>query len=309
MNSFLRRIGRRLFDAPYLLLSLTMLFWAGNAVVGRYVAGHVPPVALGTLRWIVATAVISGFAWPRLRDDWPTIRAHMPFLLLLSVAGISVFNTLTYYALQFTESINATLLQSVGPILVAAFSFLLWRERLRPLQIVGLLVAFVGVAIIIARGDVAALLALHFNPGDLFLIAAIASYALYSALLRRRPAIHPLSFVTVTMGIGGIVLLPVLGAEIATGYTLSFDLLTVFAIAYVVLFPSLLAHFFFYRGVELVGANRAAPLMYLVPIFGAVLAMIFLSERVRLYHVIAFALVFAGILFATRAPRAKATAA
>ena len=180
---------------------------------------------------------------------------------------------------------------------------------MRPLQIVGLLVAFVGVAIIIARGDVAALLALHFNPGDLFLIAAIASYALYSALLQRRPAMHPLSFVTVTMGIGGIVLLPVLGAEIATGYTLSFDLLTVFAIAYVVLFPSLLAHFFFYRGVELVGANRAAPLMYLVPIFGAVLAMIFLGERVRLYHVIAFALVFAGILFATRAPRAKATAA
>jgi drug/metabolite transporter (DMT)-like permease len=309
MNSFLRRIGRRLFDAPYLLLSLTMLFWAGNAVVGRYVAGHVPPVALGTLRWIVAAALIAGFAWPHLRADWPTIRTHMPFLLLLSVAGISVFNTLTYYALQFTESINATLLQSVGPILVAAFSFLLWRERLRPLQIVGLLVAFVGVAIIIARGDVAALLALHFNPGDLFLIAAMASYALYSALLRRRPAIHPLSFVTVTMGIGGIVLLPVLGAEIATGYTLSFDLLTMFAIAYVVLFPSLLAHFFFYRGVELVGANRAAPLMYLVPIFGAVLAMIFLGERVRLYHVIAFALVFAGIMFATRAPRAKATAA
>jgi drug/metabolite transporter (DMT)-like permease len=242
---------------------------------------------------------VFGFALPFLRADWRTIRAHAAILVLLSLTGISAYNTLTYYGLQYTEAINGMLLQSCGPLLVAGWAFLLFSERLGVRQLAGLIVALVGIVIIICRGDVAALLHLHFNAGDLYLVAAIASYALYSALLKKKPDIHPLSFVTVTMGTGAILLVPVWAAEASSGYSLALDATTVFAVLYVIVFPSILSHFFFYRGVELIGPNRAAPFMYLIPIFGSVLAMVFLGERVRLFHLIAFALVVVGILLAT----------
>jgi drug/metabolite transporter (DMT)-like permease len=300
MLSILGRLGDRLFNAPYLLLALTALFWAGNSVLGRYVAEHVPPVAFGTIRWAGATLLIIGFALPFLRADWAKIRAHAVLLTILSLTGISAFNTLLYYSLQYTEAINALLLQSTGPLFIAGWTLLLFGERMTLRQFLGLLLSFVGVSVIVCRGDLTTLLAVRFNRGDLCMLAAMASYALYSALLRKKPDIHPLSFVTVTMGWGAILLTPVYAIEIASGRTLVFDLTTILAIVYVVVFPSLLAHFFFYRGVELIGANRAAPTMYLVQIFGAALAIIFLGEEPRLYHGLGYALVLAGIFIATR---------
>jgi drug/metabolite transporter (DMT)-like permease len=300
MTSPSRRIGGRLYDAPYVLLVLCMLFWAGNAVLGRYVAGHVPPVALSIIRWSGAALVLIGFALPYLRADWKTIRAHAGLMTILSLAGISTYNALTYYGLQFTEAINAILLQSVGPLLIAAWTFVLFGERLTPRQLLGLLLSFAGVVVIVARGEVAALLAFHFNPGDLYLLIAVLAYALYSALLKRSPAIHPLSFVTLTMGWGAILLTPVFALEIAYGQTLIFDLKTVLALAYVILFPSLLSHFFFYRGVELIGPNRAAPFFYLVPVFGSALAITLLGERLYLFHGLGYVLIIAGIWIATR---------
>ncbi len=294
------RLGRRLFDAPYLLLVLTMLFWSGNLVVGRYVAGHVPPVALGTIRWIGATLIVIGFAWPFLRADWKTIRANAGILTILSLASISAFNTLTYYGLQYTEAINALLLGTTTPPFIAGWALLLFGDRLSRRQLFGMLVCIAGIAVIVSRGDLTALLAVRFNPGDICILAALAAYALYSVLLRLKPQMHPLSFLTLTMGWGAVLLLPVYAVEISTGYVLKLDLTTVLAMLYVIVFPSLLAHFFFFRGVELVSANRAAPLFYLTQVFGATLAIIFLGERPALYHGVGYALVLAGIWIATR---------
>jgi drug/metabolite transporter (DMT)-like permease len=299
MFSIFGRLGGRLFNAPYVLLALTALFWAGNSVLGRYVAWHVPPVASGTIRWAGAALIVFGFALPYLRADWPTIRAHADLLTLLSLTGISAFNTLLYYSLQYTEAINALLLQSTGPLFIAGWTFLLFGERLILRQFLGLLLSFAGVGVIVCRGDLTALLTVRFNLGDIYMLVAMASYALYSALLKKKPKIHPLSFVTVTMGWGAILLTPVYALEIASGRSLAFDLTTVLTLVYVIVFPSLLAHFFFYRGVELIGANRAAPTMYLVQIFGAALAIIFLGEEPQLYHGLGYALVLAGIFIAT----------
>jgi drug/metabolite transporter (DMT)-like permease len=300
MFPHLRRLGARLFDAPYLLLLLTMLFWSGNLVVGRYVAGHVPPVALGTIRWIGATLVVIGFAWPFLRADWKTIRANAGILTILSLTSISAFNTLTYYGLQFTEAINALLLGSTTPIFIALWALVLFRERLTRGQLFGMLICIAGVAVIVCRGDLTALLAVRFNPGDIYILAALAAYALYSVLLRLKPPMHPLSFLTLSMGWGSVLLFPVYALEISTGYVVKLDWTTVLAMLYVIVFPSLLAHFFFFRGVELIGANRAAPIFYLTQVFGSALAIVFLGERLHLYHGIGYALVLIGITIATR---------
>jgi drug/metabolite transporter (DMT)-like permease len=306
MPFFFRRLFRRLYNAPYLLLGLTMLFWAGNINVGRYAAGHVPPVALGTLRWVGATLILLPFALPYLRADWPTIRKHAAMLTLLSLLSISAYNTLTYYGLQYTEAINAVILQSTGSLVLVGFTFLLFGERLGPWQLFGMLLSLAGVAVVVSRGDWSTLLQYRLNIGDFILLAAIASYSLYSALLKKRPPLHPMSFVVLTMGWGSVLLMPFLAAEIAGGHSVPIDAKSVLIIAYVVIFPSLLAHFFFFRGVELLGANRAAPMMYLIPVLATALAIAFLGEQLYPFHVAGFMLVLGGVLIATRSQPAPA---
>ena len=115
---------------PYLLLSLTSLFWAGNIVLGRYVAGHVPPITLSCIRWIGALAILLPFSWPHLKRDWPALRARLPFILVLSATGFALNNTLSYWALQYTQALNALLIQSSGPLFVALWSLVLFGVRL-----------------------------------------------------------------------------------------------------------------------------------------------------------------------------------
>jgi drug/metabolite transporter (DMT)-like permease len=185
------------------------------------------------------------FAWPYLRADWPIIRKHAVTLALLSLLSISAYNTLTYFGLQYTEVINAVILQSTGPLMLVAFTFLIYGEQLGIRQALGMLLSLVGIALIVSRGELEALLEYRFNIGDFILLFAMAAYALYSALLKRRPPLHPLSFVTLTMSWGAILLLPFYAAEIASGYTVPFELRALLILTYVVLFPPLLAHFSF----------------------------------------------------------------
>ena len=308
MIEFFQRLFGRLYNAPYVLLISTMLFWAGNATLGRYAAGYFPPVALGTLRWIFAALILLPFAWPYLRTDWPIIRKNVWMLAALSLLSISAYNTLSYYGLQYTEVINAVILQSIGTPIVLAFTFLIYGDRIGWRQVLGILLAFAGIVLIVSRGEWSALLEYRFNAGDFILLLAITAYSLYSALLKKRPPLHPLSFVTLTMGWGAILLLPFYAAEISTGYTVPFEMRSLLMLVYVIVFPSLLAHFFFFRGVELIGPNRAAPIMYTIPVFASLLAIVFLGERLYPFHIAGFALVLAGVILATRRPVAAAPA-
>ncbi len=308
MIEFFQRLFGRLYNAPYVLLISTMLFWAGNATLGRYAAGYFPPVALGTLRWIFAALILLPFAWPYLRADWPVIRKNVWMLAALSLLSISAYNTLSYYGLQYTEVINAVILQSIGTPIVLAFTFLIYGDRIGWRQVLGILLAFAGIVLIVSRGEWSALLEYRFNAGDFILLLAITAYSLYSALLKKRPPLHPLSFVTLTMGWGAILLLPFYAAEISTGYLVPFEMRSLLMLVYVIVFPSLLAHFFFFRGVELIGPNRAAPFMYTIPVFASLLAIVFLGERLYPFHIAGFALVLAGVILATRRSAAAAPA-
>jgi drug/metabolite transporter (DMT)-like permease len=294
-----RGLGR-LFDQPYLLLSLTSLFWAGNTVLGRFIAGHVPPVTLAFIRWSGAFLIVLPFAAPHLARDWPTIRKHAGLMTVLALTGFSAFNTMAYYGLQYTTAINGLLLQSIGPLFVALWSFVLFGDRLTARQAGGIGVSLTGVLVIISHGSLDTLIGIGFNRGDLWFLIALLIYAYYTAALRNRPPMHPLSFLAVGMGWGALFLVPLAAWEIAGGKTFVFDAVSLASFAFVCVFPSLLGYLCLNRGIELIGANRAAPFMHLVPVFGSVLAIALLGERFELYHAVGYGLVLTGITIATR---------
>lgn len=300
MGQAYRRVGAWLDRRPYLLLTFTSLFWAGNVVLGRFAAGHVPPVALSVIRWAGACLIVLPFAWPHLKRDAPEIRKRFVFMTVLTLCGISAYNTMAYYGLQYTEAINALLIQSTNPFMIALWSLILLHDRLTANQAIGITCSLAGVLVILCRGDLAVLFGVGFNRGDLWLLAAVAIFAIYSALAKRRPKIHALSFLAFTTGWGAILLIPVLMLEISTGYTLTFDAVTFATLGYVVIFPSAVGYLFFNRGVELVGPNRAAPFMHLIPVFGSALAILFLGEIPQLYHAVGYGLVLTGVFVATR---------
>jgi len=291
---------RWLVNQPYLLLSLTSLFWAGNIVLARFVAGHVPPMTLSCVRWIGAFILLWPFAREHLRKDWPTLRANLPLMLLLSATGFAFNNAISYLALQYTEALNALLIQSSAPLFVALWALLLFGVRLTWAQLAGIVISLAGVLTIILRGDVSALATIRFNKGDLMFASAVLAFGLYSAVMTRRPAGHPLSLITFTMGCGSMMLVPVAAWEILSGFAPKTDLLTAATLAYVVIFPSTLAYLGFNRGIALIGPNRAAPFLHLVPVFGSVMAIVLLGEQLKLFHVVGCALVLAGVVIASR---------
>jgi len=297
---------RWLNNQPYLLLSLTSLFWAANIVLARYVAGHVPPMTLSCVRWIGAFLMLLPFAWPHLKRDWPALRAHLPLMLVLSATGFAFNNALSYWALQYTEALNALLIQSSAPLFVALWALLLFGVRLTLAQFAGIVISLAGVLVILLRGDLAALLTIHFNRGDLMFGGAVLSFGLYSALMTRRPKTHQLSLIAFTIGAGAVLLLPFSAWEFSTGYTLKPDALTLATLAYVMIFPSTLSYLFFNRGIALIGPNRSAPFLHLVPVFGSAMAILLLGEQPRLFHLIGYALVLAGIVIASRQASAQA---
>jgi drug/metabolite transporter (DMT)-like permease len=291
---------RGLFEHPYLLLSLTSLFWAGNTIVGRYVVGHIPPITLACIRWGGAFLIVLPFAAPHLLRDWPTIRKHARMMVVLAFCGFAGYNALAYYGLQYTTAIHALLLLSAAPLFVALWSFMLLGDRLTPRQTGGICISLAGVLVIISQGSLALLISVSFNRGDAWLLIALVIYAYYVAALRKRPPMHPLSFLAVGMGAGALILAPAVAWELTGGKTFVLDTVSVASFVFVAIFPSLLGYLFLNRGVALIGANRAAPFIHLVPVFGSVMAVAFLGERFELYHAIGYALVLGGITVAAR---------
>jgi len=292
--------GQWLTNQPYLLLSITAMCWAGNAIVGRLAAGHIPPVTLSFLRWSFAFLLILPLAWRHLVQDWPAIRSKLGVMVTLSLSGIACFNTLQYWALEHTQALNTLLLQSAGPLIVAVWSLILLGVRLTLAQAVGILLSLMGVLLILLQGDLTALSNIRFNKGDLIFIMALVIFGFYSVMTLKRPAIHSLSFVAFTFGCGAACLIPLWIWELISRPVMRLDANNLLSLFYVAVFPSTLAYLCFNRGVQLIGANRAAPFFHLVPVFGAAMAIVFLGERPQLFHIVGFALVLTGVYVASR---------
>jgi drug/metabolite transporter (DMT)-like permease len=287
-------------NQPYLLLSLTSLFWAGNLVLGRYVAGHVPAVTLACIRWIGALALLLPFAWPHLKTDWPVLRAHLPLVAMLALTGFAANTALAYEGLKYTQALNGLLIQSSGPLCVALWTLILFRVRLTRAQLLGIVVSMAGVLIIILRGDLSALAGVEINKGDAMLFGALLVFGIYSALMLRRPLTHPMSLITATVAGGALMTAPLAIWEVQNGSPLMFDAVTLLTLGYAAIFPSALAYLFFNRGIVLIGPNRAAPFLHLMPVFGSAMAIVFLGEQLRLFHLVGYALVLSGVFIASR---------
>ncbi|WP_207455966.1 DMT family transporter [Azospirillum sp. SYSU D00513] len=299
-NGAPRGLVDRLFDQLWLMMIMPPLFWAGNAVIGRAAAGVVPPVGLAFWRWFVGALIVLPFAWPHLRADARTLAARWRIVLVLGALGIGVFNTFLYLGLRTTTAINGVMIQSAMPVLIVLMSLALFRDRVTALQGLGILVSLAGAATLIAHGDPGVLLRLEFNGGDLWIFVAVVCYAAYTALLRRRPAVHPLSFVVATFLVGAALLLPFYLWETASGFPMPLSPQALGSIAYTAVCASILAYLCFNRAVALAGANVAGLSIHLVPVFGSLLAMLLLGEQPHLYHAVGIALIAAGIVLASR---------
>lgn len=294
---------RSFYNQPELLLSLTALFWAGNFVVGRAVAGLIPPAALSCIRWGLAASFLLPFAWSYLRKDVSVLRRRWRMIVFLGVIGPGCFNTLSYLGLAFTEALNGLILNAAGPMFIALAAWGIFGDRISPSQFIGLAIGFAGVLLIVAKGDFTALAGFKFNEGDLLIVVAMVAWSIYTAYLRKRPPMSWQSFNVSTYAVAALANLPFALLDQEFRYDLATNWGAIAAIAYVAIFPSLIAYIFYNRGVELLGSARAGVYLFLVPVFGALLATLFLGEKLHLFHALGFALIVAGVVLSGR--RAK----
>ena len=299
---------RRFWNSAWTLLILANLFWAANIVLGRGVVGMVPPITLAFWRWFGAFLVAVGFAWPYLKRDLPLLLRRWPTMLVLSATGIATYNTMSYIGLTSTTALNVLLLQSAGPLIIIIWAFVLFGERPSPRQVLAVMLSLVGVAVIAAHGSLESLLHLSLNVGDVWILVAMVIYGIYAAMFRVRPATHPMSFLVATMGVGSMMILPFYLWEFAEGGRVEGSLPALLAMGYIAVFPSFIAYLFFNRGIELIGAARAGQSWHLMPIFGSVLAVLFLGERFYAYHAVGISLIAAGIALASIRAERRAVA-
>lgn len=289
-----------LWSRAYILLTMTALCWAGNAIVARAARDVVPPVALSFWRWCLALALILPFAWPHLRRDWAKIAARWQVMVPMGLLGIGTFNSMLYTGLQSTTAVNGLLIQSAQPVVILALGALLLRDHIGGWQVAGLLLSLTGVVTILTRGEPAMILALRLNIGDAIIACALIAWGLYTVLLRKRPFVHPLSFLSATISTGLLLIAPLYLVELAAGERIVAGWGAGLAIFYVGLFPSVIAYLCFNRGVELLGSAQAGLFMNVMPIMGAALAILFLGEPLHGFHLIGLALVLCGIIAARR---------
>jgi len=292
--------------SPYLLLSLTSLFWSLNWVIGRAIVGHVTPLSLTWIRWIVAVSAMLPFAWPGIRAHWPVIRRNWKVIAWLGFWGTGLHNAFAYVGLQYTTATNGVILNSAIPILIILLGWLIYRETITRLQSLGVAVSLAGILVIISRGDLAALAQLRLNKGDLIVLFGMVFWAAYTVFLRMKPAELPGLVLLACCGMVGICLLtPLMLLEMTLlGGHIEFRPATVAAMFYVGIFPSFVGYVFWNRGVHEVGPNIAGIFVHLMPAFGAILAWLFLDERIYLFHVAGIALILAGIGLTTQGRRA-----
>ena len=276
-------------------LGLVMLLWAGNSIVARAVRFDVPPFTLAALRWWGALVLLAPFAWRTVRRDWHALLAAWRPLLLLGLLGIGAFNALLYSGLQYTTATNALLLQAAIPALVVLFDRLFFGTRSSALQVTGTLASILGVMVIVFRADWHALVNLHLGIGDVLVMVSVIVWALYTVLLRLRPAVSPVSFVAATFAIGALAMAPLVALELASGRAVHWNLGTAGAIAYVAVLPSIVSYFIYNWAAQAVGAARAGQAITLLPVFGALLSALLLGERLHPYHAGGMALIVLGI--------------
>lgn len=289
-----------------MLLTLSPLFWAGNWIIGRGLHADIPPMAMTFFRWLFAIVILAPFAWRHVKRDWPILRTHWKFLVVLGAIGVGTHNSLAYLGLNYTTATNGVILNSFIPVMIVTMSWLFLREKLQPMQLVGVAISLAGVLTILSEGQLQTLLGFRLNIGDIFIILSMAMWSVYTIMLRWRPrGLNVISFLWVVGIIGNTCVLPLWLGEMALGHFIAWSWTNLAALLAVALCSSVLAYLFWNRGVEEVGANVAGLFVHLMPVFGIVLAWLFLNEELAPYHVMGIVLILSGIWLTSRYGRRR----
>ena len=293
--------------SPYLLLSLTAFFWSLNWVIGRAIAGHVTPFALTYIRWIVALALMLPFAWPAIRAHKDVIRRDWKKIVWLGFWGTRLHNVFAYAGLQYTTATNGVILNSSVPVMIIVLGWLIYRDTITRLQSLGVAISMLGVFAILTRGDLGVLANFQLNKGDVIVVVGMVFWAAYTVFLRHKPVGLPgLALLTCCAVVGVALLTPLFVIEMVfLDGRIEVTPATLAAMLYVGIFPSFVGYIFWNRGVAEVGPNISGIFMHLMPVFGSLLAWLFLGERIQLFHIVGIALILSGITLTTRGRRAE----
>jgi len=286
----------------YIFLLLTVTFWAGNFIVGKFASFYeVPPFSLNFYRWFFAWLILAPFTLPEILKKKEYILQNYKLFIILGVTSITIFNSIVYYSLNFTQVISGVLMISTIPVMIMFFSFILKIEKTNIFQITGVIFSFLGVIIIITKANFEILKNLDFNKGDITMVVAMFSWALYSTLLKRQKyELSQISLLQVVMTFGLIFLIPIYFIEYQIGFRINLDKPFILILSYVVLLPGLASFILWIKGISMIGANRSGVFLHLMPIFSAIMAMIFFNEKFMFYHILGACFIVTGILLSNR---------
>jgi drug/metabolite transporter (DMT)-like permease len=286
----------------YILLFLTTLFWSGNFIVGKAASMYeIPPFSLNFYRWFFACLILIPFTIKELIKKKNYIFKNIGFFIILGVTSITIFNSIVYYSLYYTQVISGVLMISTIPVWIIFISSLLNIEKTNIFQILGVGLSLTGVLFIISKADLDLVKNLKFNKGDLTMIVAMFSWAVYSALLKKKQyEISQITLLLVVIMCGLVFLIPIYFIEMNMGYVIKLGKPFYLTLTYVVIFPGLASFFFWIKGISLIGANRAGAFLHLMPIFGAIMAMVIFDEKFMLYHFLGAIFIVAGITLSNK---------
>ena len=289
----------------YIFLFLTVTFWAGNFVVGKFASLYeVPPFSLNFYRWFFAWLILAPFTLPEIIKKKNYIINNYKLFIVLGVTSITIFNSIVYYSLNFTQVISGVLMISTIPVMIMFFSSIFKIEKTNIFQIIGVILSFLGVIIIITKANFEILKNLNFNKGDITMVIAMFSWALYSTLLKRQKyEISQLSLLQVVMSFGLVFLIPVYIIEYQLGFRITLDKPFYLILSYVVLLPGLASFILWIKGISMIGANRSGVFLHLMPILSAIMAMIIFNEKFMFYHMLGACFIITGILLSNKKVR------
>ena len=295
-------MGKQSNFLAYIFLLLTVTFWAGNFIVGKFASLYeVPPFSLNFYRWFFAWLILVPFTIPEIIKKKQYIINNYKLFIILGVTSITIFNSIVYYSLNFTQVISGFLMISTIPVMIMFFSFILKIEKTNLFQIIGVILSFMGVIIIITKANFEILKNLDFNKGDITMVVAMFSWALYSTLLKRQKfELSQISLLQVVISFGLIFLIPVYLIEYQIGFRINLNTPFILILSYVVLLPGLASFILWIKGISLIGANRSGVFLHLMPIISAVMAMIFFNEKFMFYHMLGACFIITGILLSNK---------
>jgi len=286
----------------YLFLTLSALFWSGNFIVGKAASIYeIPPFSLNFYRWLFAFLILLPFTYKEVIEKKDYIFQNLGFFIILGITSITIFNSIVYYSLYYTQVISGVLMISTIPVWIMFIASILKIEKTNLFQIIGVILSLTGVLFIITKADIEIVKNLNFNKGDLSMIVAMLAWAIYSALLRKKT--HPISQMTLLEIIiicGFLFLIPVYFIEMSLGSKIVVGIPFILTLGYVVLFPGIFAFLFWIKGIDIIGANRAGVFLHLMPIFGALMAMIIFKEKFMFYHFLGAIFIIAGITLSNK---------